>query len=321
MKAIRTHEFGDPEVLKLEEVADPKPGPGQVVVTVKAAGVNPVDTYIRNGTYSFKPQLPYTPGADAAGVIESVGSEVKTFKPGDRVWVGNVADMRAGTYAQKVLCELKQVHPLPDAISYSQGAAVNVPYITAYHGLVQMGEGKAGDTVLVHGATGGVGLACVQIGVALGMMIIGTGGSEKGRKLVRDQGAAHVFDHKKPDYLDEIKSLTGGKGVDVVCEMLANVNLGKDLTVLAQRGRIAIIGNRGTIEIDPRKIMQTHGKVVGVSPPNDAERAQANAAISAGLFNGTLKPVVDVEYPLTDAAKAHADVMSEGSHGKIVLIP
>jgi NADPH2:quinone reductase len=321
MKAIRIHEFGGPEVLKLEEVPDPKTGPNQVVVAVKAVGINPVETYIRNGTYAFKPELPYTPGADGAGLIESVGSEVKSFKPGDRVWIGNVADARAGTYAQKVLCEVRQVHPLPDSLSFSQGAAVNVPYITAYHGLVQMGEGKAGDTVLVHGATGGVGLACVQIGVALGMTIIGTGGSDKGRKLVHDQGAAHVLDHKKPDYLDEIKSITAGKGVDVVCEMLANVNLAKDLTVLAQRGRIAVIGNRGTIEIDPRKIMQTHGTIVGVSPPSDTERAQANAAISAGLFNGTLKPVVDTEYALADAAKAHADVMSEGSHGKIVLIP
>ncbi|HEY3789531.1 MAG TPA: alcohol dehydrogenase catalytic domain-containing protein, partial [Urbifossiella sp.] len=157
MKAIRVHEFGGPETLKLEDVPDPKPGPNQLVVAVKAAGVNPVDTYIRNGTYSYKPQLPYTPGADAAGVIESLGSDVKTFKPGDRVWCGGVVDMRAGTYAQKILCELRHVHPLPDSLSFSQGAAVNVPYITAYHGLVQMGEGKAGDTVLVHGATGGVG--------------------------------------------------------------------------------------------------------------------------------------------------------------------
>jgi NADPH2:quinone reductase len=237
------------------------------------------------------------------------------------VWVGGTTDVTGGTYAEKCLCNSNQVFPLPETLSFAQGAAVNVAYVTAYHALLQISQARAGETVLVHGATGGVGIASVQLGVAHGMKVIGTGGSEKGRKLVRDQGASHVLDHKSANYLDELMKLTDSKGVDVVCEMLANVNLAKDLAVLAQRGRVAIIGNRGSIEINPRELMRTHGSIRGVSPPSPQERAECNAAIVAGLLNGSLKPIVDVEYPLSEASKAHEDVMTNESHGKVVLIP
>src|SRR5438034_6018509 len=207
MKAIRVHEFGGPEVLKLEDVPDPTPGPKQVVVAVRAVGINPVETYIRSGSYAFKPQLPYTPGADAAGVIETVGAEVRSFKPGDRVWVNGTTDVRNGTYAQKVLCNLNNVFPLPQSLSFQQGAAVGVPYITSYHALFQVARALAGETVLVHGATGGVGIACVQHAVARGMVVIGTGGTEEGRNLVREQGAQHVLDHTLAGYLDTLLAI------------------------------------------------------------------------------------------------------------------
>ena len=156
MKAIRVSEYGGPSVLKLEEIPTPQPGPGQVLVRNHAVGINPVDTYLRSNTDNRGPKLPYTPGADAAGVIEAVGAGVTAVKPGDRVYVGGTV---TGAYAEMALCEQAQVHPLPANASYAQGAAMNVPYATAYHALFNRAHGEAGETVLVHGASGGVGIA------------------------------------------------------------------------------------------------------------------------------------------------------------------
>lgn len=320
MKAIRVHQFGGPEVLRLEEVPTPQPGPGQILVCIHAAGVNPVDTYIRAGTYASKPPLPYTPGADGAGVIESVGKDVKTFKPGDRVYIGGSV---TGTYAEFALCEPAQVHPLPEKVSFPQGAAVNVPYATAYRGLFQRAKGVAGETVLVHGATGGVGIASVQLARAAGMVVIGTGGTEKGRQLVLEQGAHHVLDHHAPDYPKQILDFTGGQGVDVILEMLSNVNLGKDLTMLAKNGRVAVIGSRGPVEINPRDAMSRDAAILGVMLNNASpkELAGIHMALHEGLLNGTLRPIIGKEMPLAEAAAAHKAVMEPGAHGKIVLLP
>ena len=241
MQAIRIHMFGDPEVMQLEDVPDPQPGPGQVVVRVQAAGVNPVETYIRSGIYP-KPPTPYTPGNDGAGVIAAIGPEVQGVAVGDRVYI---AGSISGTYAEKSLCSAKRVHPLPAPASFAQGAAINVPYGTAYHALFQRGHGVAGDSVLVHGASGGVGIAAVQLARAAGLTVIGTAGTERGKQLVLEQGAHHVLDHTVSGYLDQVMSLTDGRGVDVILEMLANVNLGNDLNVLARGGRVVTIGNRG----------------------------------------------------------------------------
>ena len=320
MKAIRVHEFGGPEVLKLEEAANPSASPGQVVIGVKAAGVNPVDTYIRAGTYAFKPSLPYTPGMDASGVVEAVGQGVTRVKEGDRVYI---AGTLTGSYAQKTTCTESQVHRLPAKISFPQGAGVNVPYATAYRAIFQIGQARAGETVFVHGASGGVGTAAVQIARAAGMMVIGTAGTAKGRELAMREGAHHVLDHTAADYLDHLRSLTGGRGADLILEMLANVNLGKDLPLLAARGRVVVIGSRGPVEINPRDIMGRDGSIRAMSllvAPAE-ELAGVHAAIYAGLENGTLRPVVGQEIPLAEAARAHKAVMEAGAHGKIVLIP
>lgn len=319
MKAIRVHQVGDPEVMKLEEVPDPTPGPGQVVVRVRAAGVNPVDTYIRAGRYGQK-VFPYTPGADAGGVVESVGDGVTKVKPGDRVYT---AGSVTGTYAEKAVCNEPRVFPLPENCSFAQGAAMGVPYGTAYRALVHRAQAKAGETVLVHGASGGVGTAAVQIGAALGMTVIGTGGTEKGRQLVLDQGAAHALDHNAPDYLDRLMALTNGRGVDVVLEMLANVNLAKDLTVLAKFGRVVVIGNRGNIEINPREAMARDADVRGMTLFNatDDDLVGIHAALVAGLRNGTLRPIVGQEMPLAEAPRSHEAVLAPGAYGKIVLVP
>jgi NADPH:quinone reductase len=320
MKAIRVSEYGGPSVLELEEVPTPQPGQGQVLVRNHAVGINPVDTYLRSNTDNRGPKLPYTPGGDAAGVVEAVGAGVVGVKPGDRVYVGGSV---SGAYAEMSLCTEAQVHPLPAGVSFSQGAGVNVPYATAYHALFHRAHGDAGESVLVHGASGGVGIAAVQLARARGMKVIGTAGTERGRRLVAEQGAHHVLDHTRAGYLDEIAALTGGQGVNVVLEMLANVNLQKDLNVIAMGGRIAVIGNRGTTEINARTAMNRNAAIVGVALFNTtpAQLVGLHAALVEGLANGSLRPVVAMELPLAEAARSHEAVMEPGHHGKIVLIP
>jgi NADPH2:quinone reductase len=320
MKAIRVHELGGPEVMRAEEAPEPRPEAGQVLVRIRAAGVNPVDTYIRSGTYPIKRSFPYTPGLDAAGVIEAVGDGVGHRRVGERVYV---AGSLSGTYAELCLCREAQVHPLPDAVSFAQGAAIGVPCGAAWYGLFGRARALPGEFVLVHGASGGVGTAAVQLARAAGMHVIGTAGTDKGRALAATQGAHHVLDHRDPGYLERIPELTCGHGADVVLEMLANVNLGADLGILAKRGRVVVIGSRGTVEIDPREAMGRDGSILGMSLFNaTAEELRAmHAAFGAGLENGTLRPVVGREFTLAEAPQAHEAVMAPGAYGKIVLVP
>jgi NADPH2:quinone reductase len=320
MKAIRVSEYGGPGVLKLSDVPAPEPGAGQVLVRNHAVGVNPVDTYLRSNTDNRGPKLPYTPGSDAAGVVEAVGAGVTAVKAGDRVYVGGTV---SGAYAELALCEQAQVHPLPAGTTFAQGAGVNVPYATAFHALFNRGHGQAGETVLVHGASGGVGIASVELARSRGLTVIGTASTERGRRLVLDHGAHHALDHAATDYLQQLMDLTGGRGVDIVLEMLANVNLQKDLGIIAMRGRIVVIGNRGTVEINARATMNKDAAILGMalfhaSPP---QLAGIHAALVEGLANGTLRPVVGQEIPLAEAPRAHEAVMEAGHYGKVVLIP
>jgi NADPH2:quinone reductase len=320
MKAIRVTEYGGPSVLKLDEVPVPRVGPSQVLVRNHAVGVNPVDTYLRSNTDNRGPTLPYTPGSDAAGVVEAVGPGVTAVTPGDRVYLGGTS---TGAYAELSLCEQTEVHPLPANVTFAQGAAVNVPYATAYHALFHRGHGDAGETVFVHGASGGVGIAAVQLARARGLTVVGTAGSERGRRIVLEQGAHHVLDHTAPGYLDELLRVTSGRGPDIILEMLANVNLQKDLGVVALRGRIVVIGNRGTTEINARLAMNKNAAVLGMAlfHASPAQLAGIHDALVEGLRNGTLRPVVGHELPLAQAARAHEVVMAPGHAGKVVLIP
>jgi len=319
MKAILVRQFGGPEVLKLEEVPTPKPAAGQVLVRIHSAGVNPYDTYMRAGTYAVKPSLPYTPGSDGAGVIEAIGDGVKKVKAGDRVYTAKTV---TGAYAEYVLALEEQVHPLPAKTSFSQGAGVWVPYGTAYHALHHSAKARASETVLVHGASGGVGSASVQMARAMGLTVFGTAGTSKGLELVKREGAHQVFDHSKAGYADEIMKATGGRGVDIILEMLANVNLATDLKLLAINGRVIIIGNRGEITINPRDLMARRASARGftlwaITPD---EEADIHAGLIAGLENGTLRPVVGKELPLGEAGRAHKEILEPGAAGKIVLV-
>jgi NADPH:quinone reductase len=311
MQAIRVHEFGDPAVLRLEELATPLAAEGQVLVRVQAAGVNPVETYIRAGEYARVPALPYTPGSDAAGVVEGGGQRVY------------VAGSLSGTYAEFALCRADQVHLLPDGLSFAQGAALGTPYATAYRALFQRARAERGERVLVHGASGAVGLAAVQFAVAAGLRVVGSAGSDAGLKLVAAQGDVVALDHRDPEHLTATEELTDGYGFDLIVEMLANQNLGDDLTALAMHGRVVVVGSRGQVQVDARDLMNHEGAVLGMLLPNATrdDLVEAHQAIGRGLAEGWLRPVIGRELPLADAARAHELLRDRPALGKLVLVP
>lgn len=320
MKAIVVHEYGEPEVMKLEEAETPWPGDGQVLVKIEAAGVNPVDTYLRTGIHAHAPELPYTPGKDGAGTIKSVGEGVSRFKPGDRVYT---AGCISGTYAEYALCEEKHIGLLPENVSFEQGAGVWTPYATGYRALFQKAEAKAGETVLVHGASGGVGNAVVQWAKSSGIRVIGTASSDNGKRLASESGADAVFDHTDEDHLGEIREFTAGRGVDVIIEMLANENLERDFEALAMFGRIVVVGNRGSVQFTPRQAMTKDATIYGMSlfnAPQD-KLNEIHTAIFDGLSKGLLMPSVSRQFGLSDAPLAHHSIIEEKANGKIVLIP
>ena len=319
MKAIIVSQFGGPDVLQLGERARPEAGSGEVLVRLDAVGINPVETYIRSGTYNVKPSLPYTPGTDGAGVIEAVGKKIDRFKKGDRVYTSGSL---TGTYAEFALCVEADVHPLPAGLSFAQGAGLGVPYGAAYRALIQRGGAKAGETVLVHGASGSVGTAALQIARFHGLRVLGTAGSEKGLARVAEEGA-EAFNHHTEEYLERIRKAAGEQGINLILEMLANVNLEKDLELIADHGRIVVIGTRGTIEIDPRRALMRESDIRGMSLPHasSVEKKSLYAGIDAGLASGVLRPVVGRSFRLSEAAEAHRTVIEGGSGGKIVLTP
>lgn len=297
----------------------PKPGHRQVLIRVHACGVNPVETYIRSGTFYRKPPLPYTPGSDVAGVVEDVGDGVTSVKAGDRVFT---TATESGGYAEYTVAADICVHKLHDGLDFTQGAAIGVPYFTAYRALVHKAHAKAGETVLIHGASGGVGIAACQLSRALGLRVLGTAGTPEGMKLVQNNGAHLAFNHREEGYTDKIMEATEGQGVDVILEMLSNVNLSKDLQMMNYGGRIMVIGCRGSIEINPRDTMAKESSVVGVMLylATPEENKEAAALFYAGMEAGWMRPIVGARYPLDKAGQAHHDIIeSSGATGKIVL--
>lgn len=324
MKAIRAHAFGGPDVLQLDEIDDPVAGAGEVVVDVRAAGVNPADTYMRNGTYAIVPELPYIPGGDAGGVVSAVGPGADGFSVGDRVFVGTAMSMDlTGCYADKVKRPASEVLSLPDAVSFAEAAAFGVSYPTAHYALFERGGAQEGETVFIHGASGSVGTSAIQLAKRAGMKAIGSGGSAKGLELIRAEGADLAVDHTKDGYLDEVRSSTGGRGPELILEMLANLNLAADMDLAAKFGRIIVIGNRGEISVNPRVAMMKELDIRGIALWNATREQVApmmNDILSA-VADGAVKPVIGREIPLADAASAHVAVLEPGAQGKIVLVP
>ena len=322
MRAIRVSQVGAPEGftdLNRSSLCQNQQ-PDQILVKIAAIGINPVDTYIRSGYQGYDPAVPYTPGFDAAGIVETVGKEIKSINPGTRVYLsGSVS----GTYAEYATCHRNQLHPLPDHISFTQGASLYVAYVTAYRGLIHRAESRPGETVLIHGASGAVGIAAIQFAQNLGMRIIATASTNEGQQLAAEQGADLVLNHKDQKHFATIMDYTENSGVDVILEMMANINLDNDLKILAQKGRVIIIGNRDTIKINPRDTMACDGAILGMSLMNISEQdeKEIHSAIVAGLNNKTLNPIIRCELPLQEAPKAHEMVMEPGAYGKIILIP
>jgi NADPH2:quinone reductase len=249
-----------------------------------------------------------------------VGEGVTRFKAGDRVYSFG---SRSGSYASQMLASETRLQHLPSKISFAQGAALGVPYGTAHRSLFFRAQAKPGETVLVQGASGGVGTAAVQLARAAGLRVLGTAGSEEGRKSALAGGAHQVFNHKAPDVWEQIMAATQGKGVDIIIEVLANVNLAKDLKILSRFGRVVVVGSRGTVEIDPRDTMGREASILGMTlgGATDQDLQGIHAALHEGLENGTLRPQIAVEMPLAEAPEAHKQVMLSGKVGKIVLLP
>lgn len=318
MKAILVREFGPPEVMKLEDVETPQPTDTQVLVKIYAAGVNPVDTYLRTGIHAHAPKLPYTPGKDGAGIVEAVGDQVSKFKVGDRVYTANSI---SGTYAEFALCNEVDLGRLPEQASFEQGAGLWTPYATSFRALFQKAKAEKGEIVLVHGASGGVGIAAVQWAKNAGLTVIGTASSDEGKQLVAEQGADAVFDHTDEDHPSDIREFAEGRGVDVIIEMLANVNLERDFEALAMFGRIVVVGSRGSLEFTPRQAMTKDATIYGMSLFNSpqAARDEIHTALFDRVSDGALMPVISRVFSLADAASAHHAVIENKALGKIIL--
>lgn len=323
MKAVVVREFGNETVMKVEEIPVRDPGANEVRVQVHAAGLNPNEIYVLTGTYGFfVPELPFTPGFDAAGIVDAVGADVAGVQKGDRVYVGALTALpQNGSYAETMVVDAAYVHPLPERLSFSQGAALGIPADAAYRALFDIGRLQAGETVLIHGASGGVGQFAVQMAKAAGAKVIGTASSEEGCSLIKELGADHAIQHLTPDDLSALRDATDQKGPDLIIEFLANVNLAADLDAVAKNGRIVVVGNRGEITINPRRLMEKecsiHGMAVTHITPED--RTRVSHAIFELLETGKVQPRIGKEYTFDEVQQAHRDLMDRKAAGKLIL--
>ncbi|MGE0314590.1 MAG: NADPH:quinone oxidoreductase family protein [Lautropia sp.] len=324
MKALLCKRHGLPDTLVVEEVADPVPGKGEVVVAMKAAGVNFPDVLIIQDKYQFKPALPFAPGAELAGVVESVGEGVTKVKAGDRV-MGSTGH---GAFAEKVLVSADKLIPIPDAIGFDVAAAFTLTYGTSWHALKDRGALAAGETLLVLGAAGGVGLAAIEIGKVLGARVIAAASSAEKLAVCKAHGADALIDYGKEDLREAIKALTAGKGPDVVYDPVGGSFAEPAFRSIGWRGRYLVIGfANGEIPRLPLNLTLLKGaSIVGVFWGSYVAREpEAFAADIATMFghiaNGTLRPHVSARYPLAQGARALEDLMNRKAIGKILITP
>jgi len=268
------------------------------------------------------PELPYTPGTDAAGYVHQIGRRVPNIKVGDRVFVsGNSSHSNnSGSYAQFVVTDATYVFPLHPRLTFAQGASLGVPFFTAYKALILRAKTKPGETVLVHGASGAVGTAAVQIARALGAIVVGTAGTKDGMDVVTRCGAHHVFNHNHKSYEKKMVDHIGC--FDVIIEHLANINLGHDVQMLKPQARVMVVGCRGGVNINPRHLMMPEASICGVAlgTTSPVEWAEMGAAIVAGIESGWVNPVINKEYAMEEAQQVHYDIIhSKGAKGKLVL--
>lgn len=324
MRAVRVHELTGPTALRVDEVPDLAPGAGQIVIDVRAAGVNFPDILITRGQYQFKPALPFSPGGEVAGVVRAVGSGVTTLKPGDRV----ATTMLHGGYAEQVCVPELAAVRLPDAVSFEVGAATLLTYLTTYHALVDRAALHSGESLLVLGAAGGVGTSAVELGALLGARVIAAASSEDKLAFCREHGATDGIDYSKQDLKERIKELTKGNGVNVVYDPVGGSLAEPALRGIAWEGRFLVIGfASGEIPKIPLNLVLLKGcQIVGVFWGSFAMREPAkNRAHAEQLFawvaEGKLRPAIDAALPFTEAADALRRIEARQVKGKIVLVP
>ncbi len=324
MKAVLCKELGLPERLVVEDVASPNPGAGEVVVSVKAAGVNFPDTLIIQGKYQFKPALPFSPGGEVAGVVKQVGDGVTGVVPGQRV----IAFTTYGGFAQEVVAEAGRLLPIPEGMDFVPASAFVLTYGTSYHALVDRAHIAAGESLLVLGAAGGVGLAAVQIGKALGARVIAAASTDEKLAVCKANGADELVNYKSQDLRSRVKEITGGRGVDVVYDAVGGTYSEAALRDMAWGGRFLVVGfAAGEIPRIPLNLTLLKGcSVVGVFWGNftrfEPERSAHNLQVLSQWFSeGKVRPHIHATYPLEQAADALNDIMQARVTGKVVLVP
>ena len=322
MKAVLCKEFGPPESLVFEDIPSPKPGPGEVVLTMKAASINFPDVLIIQNKYQFKPPLPFSPGSELAGVVKEVGAGVERWKPGDKV----MAFTTYGAFAEEVRTEANRLLPLPSSMSFTEGAAFLLTYGTTDHALRDRGALKAGETLLVLGAAGGVGLAAVEIGKALGARVIACASSPEKLAVCREHGADEGIDYAKEDLRERIKALTAGKGVDVVYDAVGGPYSEPAFRSLAWRGRLLVVGfAAGDIPKIPLNLPLLKGaSIVGVFWGDFAKRepkafGESVQQLGRWYAEGKLRPHVSQTFPLAKAVDALKAMAARQVKGKVVL--
>jgi NADPH2:quinone reductase len=321
MKAMRAHQFGGPEQLRLEDAPDPQVQAGQVLIQVRAAGINPADLVRLSGRLGSLP-LPYTPGTDVCGKVETIGSGVTHVKIGDRVF----GRALTGGYAEKTCLAVSEAIPLPTNLSFAEGAAIPIPFYTAYRALHHKAKLKAGETVLISAGGGGVGVAAIQLAKLAGARVLTTVGSAEKVARTRELGADVSINYKEQDFAAAVQQCTDGKGVDVIIENVAADNLGKDLAILARDGRIILIGTgtgkgpEGQFAI--MYALMKDANLLGMSLINAGPVIPEMATALTSLFTaGKLKAIVSKTYPLADAPQALADLVAGRVFGKLALTP
>jgi len=322
MKALLCKEYGPPERLVIEEVPDLVPGPREAVVRVHAAGVNFPDGLIIQDKYQFKPPLPFSPGGECAGVIESVGAEIKHLRPGARV----MAFGTYGAFAEQLKCDARTLVPMPTELDFITGAAFVLTYATSYHALVDRAAIKAGETLLVLGASGGVGLAAIEIGKALGARVIAAASSPAKLAVCKDHGADELIDYAAEDLRVRVKELTDGKGVDVVYDPVGGEYTELALRSCAWRGRLLVVGfAAGEIPKIPANLTLLKGSsVIGVFWGDYARREMGRViadlmVLFGWLREGKVRPHIAEVYPLERGAEAIAALLARKVSGKLVI--
>jgi NADPH2:quinone reductase len=324
MKAIRFHENGGPEVLRFEDAPEPTPGPGEVLVRVRAAGVNFADTMTTEGRYYLRPKFPQIPGLEVAGEVVQVGGGAGGFRVGDRVMA---VLPQGGGYAERCVAGADYVTPIPQGLDYVEAAALPVQAVTADQVLLVAGKVRPGEWVVVHSAAGGTGSFLVQLAKLAGARVIATAGSKQRLALAADLGADAVVDYSDPAWPEEVRSVTGGRGADVIVESVGGDVFEASLRCLAPFGRLVEIGQSGgpPPALNPLRLMRQNHAVVGYYLMTAMERPELMAAtrdrVAAALAAGRLRIVIGETAPLADAAAVHRKMLARETHGKVVLLP